>query len=314
MAVKNWGYSIAISSLLFLMGCSSIEKMMPPEKYIEPPKLAEPSKMYSILRNLPGPKHRIIVSVYDFRDQTGQNKSGQTVQYSRAVTQGGLSILKKSLLDAGEQSWFRVLERGGLDHLLQERKIIRAIRSEYTTKAGTKLPALGPLLYSGVLLEGGIISYESNIFSGGLGARYLGIGGSTEYRRDVVTVYLRAISVTSGEILAAVNTSKTIFSTKIAGGFFKFVSFDKLIEAETGFAANEPPQFAVRQAIEMAVYALIMKGYEKKLWTFEDRARGQRAYQKYLTYVNGTTEDRKNSTNPSCSYRHRSYRRVFCIN
>ena len=49
-------------------------------------------------------------------------------------------------------------------------------------------------------MDGGVIAYETNLLTGGLGARYLGIGGSTEFRRDTVTIYLRAISVKNGEI------------------------------------------------------------------------------------------------------------------
>ena len=45
-----------------------------------------------------------------------------------------------------------------------------------------------------MILEGGIIGYDSNIETGGRGARTLGIGGQTQYRRDVVIVSLRAVS------------------------------------------------------------------------------------------------------------------------
>lgn len=274
---------VLLSLVLGVSGCATTtQQMLPTDGFASEPIISPRTKSQDILAALPGPKEKITLSVYEFNDQTGQNKSGDIAEYSRAVTQGGLAILKKALLDAGDKKWFRVLERGGLNDLLQERKIIRSTREEFLGPDGKPLSDLGPLLYSGVLLEGGIIAYESNIMTGGAGARYLGIGGSSEYRRDIVTVALRAVSVVNGEVLLAVNTSKTIYSTSVQGDFFKFVSFDKLLEAEGGVTYNEPPQFAVRQAIEMAVYSLIMEGYEDGLWQFSDSVAGQKAYREYV--------------------------------
>lgn len=282
---------VAVVSLCVVSGCSAFDAApIPTEALSTEPTLAPRTTTEQILQNLPPANQVITVSVYDFSDYTGQNKPGDVPQYSRAVTQGGLSLLKKSLLDAGSQSWFRVLERGGLSHLLEERKIIRSMREQYLTPSGDQLPPLAPLLYSGLLLEGGIVAYESNLMTGGVGARYLGVGGNTEYRRDMVTVSLRAVSVSTGEVLVAVTTSKTIFSTGIKGGLFKFVSFDEIVEGEAGVTANEPPQLAVRQAIEMAVYAMVMEGFQKQLWSFRDPASGQRAYQDYLVRAYGGGE------------------------
>ena len=271
-----------LSVLAFVNACTPINTSIPKEAFDDNPTLAPHTSIQNKLKSLPPAAKKITVSVYQFSDQTGQMKPGAAVSYSRAVTQGGLAILKKALMDASEQSWFRVLERGGLQNLLQERKIIRSVRSDYTTPDGRKLSPLSPLLYSGVLLEGGIISYESNVLTGGLGARYLGIGGSAKYSRDMVTVYLRAISVKSGEVLVNVNSSKTIYSQGLDGGIFKYVSFDELVEGEAGFTLNEPPQLAVRQAIEMSVYALIMEGHNRKLWNFENPSLGQIAYSDYV--------------------------------
>jgi len=250
--------------------------------------LAPVTKTEQMLRALPAPSTPVAIAVYEFVDYTGQNKPGETPQYSRAVTQGGLAILKKALLDAGDHHWFRVVERGGINNLLNERKIIRSMRAGYTTADGRRLPPLGPLTYAGVILEGGITSYESNIATGGLGARYLGIGGSTTYSRDMVTVYLRAVSVTTGEVLLSVSTSKTVYSVGLSGGLFKFVAYDKIAESETGVTYNEPPQLAVRQAIEMAVYSLILEGCKGKLWSMADPS-------EHLVVYNGYQQDYKGS-------------------
>src|SRR3546814_122363 len=124
---------------------------------------------------------------------------------SRAVTQGATSILVKALQEAGNHGWFTVIERERLDNLLRERAVIREMRAAYLGEKTLNRQALPPLLFAGILLEGGIIGYDSNTKSGGLGARFLGIGGSTQYREDTVTVYLRAVSVKTGEVLSTIS-------------------------------------------------------------------------------------------------------------
>jgi hypothetical protein len=110
----------------------------------------------------------------------------------------------------------------------------------------------------------------------------MGIGGNTEYRQDVVSVYLRAVSVKTGEILLSINTSKTIYSAALSAGMFRFLSVDKLLEIETGITVNEPPQLAVQQAIEMAVYSLIMEGAIRNIWQFADKKVGQELVEDYV--------------------------------
>lgn len=250
-------------------------------------QMADMTKTGTMLKNLPAPTAPIVLAVYKFDDKTGQQKPSENFpEYSRAVTQGGAAILSKALYDAGGGKWFTVLEREGLDSLIQERKIIRATRSEYATEDGTQLGDVGPMLYAGLLLEGGIISYESNIITGGAGASYLGVGADAKYRKDIVTVALRAVSVQTGQVVLSVNTSKTIFSTLVHGGINKFVAIDELLEAESGFSVNEPPQFAVRQAVELAVYSLVVEGAERGLWSFANANAGRKIIDSYRSIRN----------------------------
>ena len=93
---------------------------------------------------------------------------------------------------------------------------------------------LPPLLYAGIILEGGIISYDTNVLTGGEGVKYFGIGGSDQYRQDRITIYLRAISTQSGRILKTVYTTKMILSQQVDVGVYKFVDFQRLLEVETG--------------------------------------------------------------------------------
>lgn len=217
------------------------------------------------LQNLPAPKEPVVVAVYKFRDQTGQYKpSTNGTSWSTAVTQGATTILVKALEDS---KWFVPIERENVGNLLNERKIIRSSRTQYQGDAATGLP---PLLYAGVILEGGIISYDANIITGGAGIRYFGTGGSGQYRQDRITVYLRAISTSNGKVLKTVYTSKTILSQSLDAGIFQFVRFGKLLEAETGLTYNEPSEMAVTEAIEKAVQSLIIEGVGDGLWDLKE--------------------------------------------
>ncbi|MBN2092782.1 curli production assembly/transport component CsgG [candidate division KSB1 bacterium] len=245
-------------------GCAFNMKMFPTEQA----QLGEPTEINSYLRSLPVPKEKIVIAVYKFRDQTGQYKASSTgVTWSTAVTQGATSMLLKALEDS---DWFISLEREGLSNLLNERKIIRSTRENYSGSNVNNLPTLPPLLYAGITLEGGIISYETNVITGGFGAKYFGVGGSAQYRRDEVTIYLRAVSTQTGRILKTVYTTKSILSQLVDVGLYKYVKFKRLLEVETGYSSNEPPQLCVLEAIEKAVYGLIIEGIVDKLWELKN--------------------------------------------
>ena len=237
----------------------------------EPEVVRMPS--YIELLNLPPAEKKPIVAVYTFQDLTGQRKSVQNIaSFSTAVTQGGTEMLIDALKAAGDGTWFRVVERKGLDHLVRERQIIRSGREEAAKVLGEEAPTLGPMLFAGMIIEGGIIGYDSNIMTGGRGARTLGIGGSRQYRQDQVTVSLRAVSVLTGEVLLNVQAKKTIFSYGSSGDIFRFVEQGtQLIEFEDGTGKNESVTYSVRTAIEAAVLELVNQGHERGLWKIKGR-------------------------------------------
>ena len=215
------------------------------------------------------PSEKIIVGVYKFRDQTGQYKpveNGST--FSAAITQGGTTILLKSLEESG---WFRPIERENIGNLLNERQIIRNTRQEYANGKKVTMP---PLLFAGTIIEGGVVSYDSNIITGGSGLRYFGAGVSNQYRQDRITVYLRIVSTSTGEILKNVYVSKTILSQGISANLYRFVSLRRLLEAETGVTKNEPSQLAVKEAIdkgEMFFFRLtVVKDLSKRFKIFNE--------------------------------------------
>ena len=209
----------------------------------------------------------VIIAVYDFLDMTGQKKpGGNFASMSSAVTQGSYQLLIKALQDAGDGKWFRVVESSSLASLLQERKLIRTTRQLANGENAEPLPAL---LFAGAYITGGIVGYDSDIKSGGIGARVLGIQANKQYREDVVTIILRLVNVQTGEVVITTTVEKTIVSTSTGSDVFKYFDADTmLVEIEAGYAKNEPVTFAVRKAIEKGVVDLIHLGAQKELWKF----------------------------------------------
>ena len=226
-----------------------------------PSTLMPRTATYQDLISLPPPAGRIPVAIYDFRDQTGQYRPAPASTFSTAVTQGGAAMLSAALSDSG---WFIPLERVGLQNLLTERKIIRANMER------TGQNDLAALQAANLLFEGGIIAFDSNVRTGGAGAEYFGIGASGQYQVDQVTVNLRAVDITTGQVIANVNTSKTIYSRELRAGVYRFIDFSRLLEMEAGYTSNEPVQMAVMSAIESAVIHLIAQGVERQLWVLQD--------------------------------------------
>jgi curli production assembly/transport component CsgG len=106
--------------------------------------------------------------------------------------------------------------------------------------------------------------------SGGAGARYFGIGASTEYRMDQVTVSMRIVSVQTGEVLLSVAVEKIIASHKSGVDVFRFLDMStKALEIEAGSAINEPVNYAVRAAIEASIVEIVKQGEQEGLWKYK---------------------------------------------
>jgi len=253
---------------LTLSGCATIHMDAGKE---DPVALLPRESLTTKIPELDGPA--ITIAVYGFQDKTGQMKPNDKLAvFSKAVTQGAEVFLIKSLQDS--KNWFKVVERVGLDNLIKERQLIRNQREVYEGKDARPLK---PMTVAGVMIEGGIIGYDSNIRSGGNGARFLGIGGSQQYRVDEIVVSMRLISVNSGEVLLTTAVSKTIFSTQHNVGMLRFVDAGtKALELENGMALNEPTTYAVRVAIEQAVYDMIVEGEKKGIWRYKKTAQATR--------------------------------------
>lgn len=209
----------------------------------------------------------IVVAVYGFNDKTGQRKANNA--FSNAVTQGAENYLIKSLEEVGNRQWFTVVERVGLDNLIKERQMIKQTREIYE---GDKARPLPPLTLAGVILEGAIVDYNSNVLTGGSGARLLGIGPYTQYTQDIVIISLRLISVQTGEVLTTVTTEKNLLSTGDGITALRFFNQGtRAFEFDSGRTYNEPGTYALRSAIETAIIELIRKGEKQSLWKFKEK-------------------------------------------
>ena len=262
---------------LFLTGCGGTTAQKSLEVYNQPPEpRIQEAPLARELANVPElDGKKITIAIYGFTDKTGQRKPADNIaNLSSAVTQGAEVWVIKALAEAGGGTWFEVVERIGLDNLVKERQLIRNTREVYEKELPNGPTPLKPMKFAGLILEGGIIGYDSNIAVGGLGARYLGVGAQTEYRVDTVTVVMRIVSVSTGKVLLSVATEKTIASSRSGLDMFKFFDLGtKLVEAENGYSVNEPVNYAVRAAIEAGVVELINEGERKELWKFKSKTK-----------------------------------------
>jgi len=257
---------LAIFVALILVGCANtrhagINGYTDPE--VAPAPLQQKFKEIPPLDGDP-----ITIAVYSFLDKTGQRKPNDNFSsLSSAVSQGVESWVIQALQEVGDGTWFRVVERVGLDNLVKERQLIRSTREQYE---GDEAKVLKPLLFAGLLIEGAVVGYDSNVVSGGSGARYFGIGASTQYRVDTVTVAMRIISVSTGEVLLSVSTKKDIASHASGVDVFKFLDLGtKALEIESGVAINEPVNYAVRAAVEQSICELVEQGEIRGLWKYK---------------------------------------------
>jgi len=265
--MKRTILSLAIVTLLSGCATSSVIREKLTGNQFDAP-VVEESRLLAQETLLPPQGGPIAVAVYNFHDKTGQRKSVPLIaSLSSAVTQGGENYLIKALQDAGDARWFTVVERVGLENLIKERQMIRQMREMYQGRDAKSLP---PMMFAGIIMEGAIVGYDSNSLTGGSGIRIFGIGASTQYQSDTVTVTLRTVSVSSGEVLTTVTITKTVLSYMDKAGVLKFYdSGTQALEAETGASINESINKATNLAIQAAVIATIKEGVRKGHWSYK---------------------------------------------
>ena len=264
---------ILLGILVTVTGCSNtMQQSLAIKAEAGPPRI-QPAPLAERMLQVPElDGKKMTIAVYSFADKTGQRKPADNIaNLSSAVTQGSEVWVIKALSEVGNETWFETVERVGMDNLIKERQLIRNTRQAYEKDSPNGPKELKPMVFAGLILEGGIIGYDSNVAVGGVGARYLGVGAQTEYRVDTVTVVMRLVSVSTGKVLLSIATEKTIASSRSGADVFKFLDLGtKLIESETGYSINEPTNYAVGAAIEAGVVQLVYEGEIKRLWKFKD--------------------------------------------
>lgn len=247
---------LLIITLFVLSGCASLHS--PPNTDIPLPVLVESTSYTSEAPT----KGKVFVAVYGYADLTGQRASA-VQSLSTAVTQGAENYLINALRDYSDGDWFRVVERKSVDNIIRERQIVRSSRNQ----VDARIKELPPMLYAGIIVEGGIIGYDSNVKSGGQGAMVFGLGMSEKYNTHIVTVAMRVVSVTTSEVLLSVIVEKNIisYSDNITG--IKFFDLDRqVLELENGMNVHEAPNYAVRKAIEYSVHKTVQQGLQRNIW------------------------------------------------
>ena len=260
--MKKLLLSLAVVSLM--SGCAITQKAGMEYK----PEVAQ-NKLQKEFDTLPSPVGpRVTVAIYSFKDMTGQRKAVSSyASFSTAVTQGAEPFLIKALQEVGHGQWFDVVERVNVDDLIKERTIIKQMRDMYE---GKDAKPLAPLQFAGLIMEGGIVGYDSSTESGGAAYRWLGIGPQTQYSKDIVTISLRAVSVNTGKVLTTITVTKTVYSTADSFAMLKaFQDGTQIFEGETGLTINEPGTLAIKATIEAAVVELIRDGQRKGIWEFK---------------------------------------------
>jgi len=136
------------------------------------------------------------------------------------------------------------------------------------------------MMFAGIIMEGGIVGYDSNLVTGGNGMRVFGIGAQTQYQSDTVTVTLRTVSVSTGEVLTSVTITKTVLSYMDKLTVLRFVNDPKLgsvlganaaaLEGEFGGSINESINKAIDIAVQAAVVSTINEGARKGMWSFKN--------------------------------------------
>lgn len=259
---------LALALLSTLSGCAILQATGELDK--TPEVTGQMANVKKEFDTLPGPAvgKPLSVAVYSFQDKTGQRRPQANIaSLSTAVTQGAETFLIQALQNVGQSQWFDVVERVGIDNLTKERLIIRQMREAYE---GKEAKPLLPMQFAGLIVEGGIVGYDSSTTSGGVGQRIFGIGKQTQWSTDTVTVSLRAVSVNTGKVLTSVTVQKTIMSSADSITALKFYDAGtRAFEAEAGLTINEPGTYAVKATIEMAVVELIKEGAKKGVWEFK---------------------------------------------
>lgn len=246
--MKSATIVLALSlSTAALGGCADYASW--PRGGMTEPLFTGAAKAHDALRAAPHPRQRVMTAVNSIQDQTGK------LSFGLFGPDAGM-MLAQALQNAGGGAWFAVVDRDSLDELAashrfaldQPRRRPRAVRVDCT-----------------------ITSVDSALERGGDGAALLGASANSPYWRISVTMDLRASSVFPGPVPVQVSVREELYAAPLRDGGVKYASLGAQLPARTGFSAESPPELAVREAMEKAVYRLVLRATARKLWAFAAR-------------------------------------------
>ncbi|PWK62048.1 hypothetical protein C7455_10173 [Roseicyclus mahoneyensis] len=211
-----------------------------------------------------GPRPRS-VAVAQFEDLTGARIEGGT---STAVAASGRFLTEYILMRANGNDAYRVLDRAGLNNLLNERRLADQINAFHEAEvvaaapemlrdqlAGRVPPAIemAPLRVSDYLIHGAVVGYDRRLIDNGTGMGIAGVRLRNRASRDQVSVMVQLIDVRSGEIIATGAAAQFIDSSSRGGDIFALVRTDRLLEVEQLNVVNDPATRALFLAIDIAL-------------------------------------------------------------
>lgn len=159
----------------------------------------------------------------------------------------------------------------GIDQTLDNlaalrRKRLSEIEAERPFSAHAGGATIKTLTTADYIVTGAIVSYDANTFSGGTGVRFWNTAARSEVRKDTITVNLRLVNTATGALESTKTTTQTVVSRRRQGDFMNYVSLNKVLEFETGYAFNEPKTFALDAAFQLALSGIISDMQRKSAW------------------------------------------------
>lgn len=206
---------------------------------VQPPAYTQPRNQLPPAPAHSGPKKSVAVAKFD--------ANGAFVgQYGSYDVGGGLSAMMVSEL--GRTGRFNVVERADLGVVLKEQEYsLRGLTAAKTVKAGR-------LLGAQFLIRGSVTEFEMAESGGGISFG-VNLGGflaalSPQTRSGRVTVDIRIIDSTTGQVVHSFTTSQKISETAIAGS---------LSHSGLSFGANSFDRTPIGQAARMAIRKAVVQ-------------------------------------------------------
>lgn len=114
-------------------------------------------------------------------------------------------------------------------------------------------PPLPEMAIADYIVTGAIVAHDSDVVAEGTGVRFQNIGILNRAQKDVITVSLRIVRVSDGEIIANRTVSQTVVSKKKRGDILNYVTLNQILEFESGTVTNEPRSLALDAAFRLAL-------------------------------------------------------------